>query len=172
MTYKHYNAAVDCALPFDTSTQRYIFLESCYRADNKGVIRVSMTELASILLLSRITIAKEYSRLLELRLLDKYSYGKYRVLVDVATVKPPAVNKTINETTIEKPTSMSDELMDWLGDHIKTRVGDKKDLIVVNTDWEEIPDYVEEAIRKGNLILVEKGRDKNGDMLKVFDLHD
>ena len=95
MSYKHYNEVVDAELPFDSGMQRFIFLESCYRSDNRGIIRSPQAQLASCFLVSRQTIAREFVRLQELGLLEKASYGHYQVVMPES-----------KESTAPKPTPL------------------------------------------------------------------
>lgn len=62
---------------FEDSSQRHVCLELYYRADRRGVIRATQTEIAADCSLSRSTVAKALARLLELGLLDYLGHGRY-----------------------------------------------------------------------------------------------
>lgn len=155
MTYRHYNLAVDASLPFDSGTQRYIFLESCYRADSGGVVRYSQTELASLLMLSFRTVAREFGRLQELGLLEKEAHGRYKVVIP-ATKQPvkDAIPAPISHSTPKVEEEYS-PLKEWIILEYGTKTFEKGEIAVkVEQDaynQEILPDIVREGIAQGEL---------------------
>jgi len=142
MSYKHYNEVVDAELPFDTGTQRFIFLESCYRSDNRGIIRSPQAQLASCFLVSRQTIAREFARLQELGLLEKTDYGHYQVVI-------PQSKKSLTP----RPTPLRAKLLHWLRENWSEEEAKEGAEITILADdgIQDIPDFFDEAIREGYL---------------------
>jgi len=141
MSYKHYNEAVDAELPFDSGIQRFIFLESCYRSDNRGIIRSPQAQLASCFLISRQTIAREFVRLQELGLLEKTDYGRYCVCL-------PGVEKANAnyQPAKRKPQSLKNWIVDEFGKESLER-----GVIEVFGPISELPEFVVDAIKQGVL---------------------
>jgi hypothetical protein len=73
---------------FEDPSQRHVCLELYYRADRRGVIRATQTEIAADCRLSRSTVAKTLARLLELGLLDYLGHGRYGLPRRENTSKP------------------------------------------------------------------------------------
>ena len=141
MSYKHYNEVVDAELPFANGMQRFIFLESCYRSDNRGIIRSPQAQLASCFLISRQTIAREFARLQQLGLLEKTDYGCYQVVIPESKV-----------SLAPKPTPLRAKLLRWLrdgwGDDTAKEGGE---ITIVDDKNYEIPDFFDEAVSEGYL---------------------
>jgi len=139
MSYKHYNEMVDAPLPFDTGTQRYIFLEACYRSDNKGIFWMPQSHFASVLKFSPRTIAREFVRLQELGLLEKVGHGHYQVVLPER-----------NENLMKKPTPLRAKLLHW----IREDYGEPEEgleITIVDDPDQELPDFFGDAIDKGYL---------------------
>lgn len=146
MSYKHYNEMVDAALPFDTGIQRYIFLESCFRADNRGVIRMPQSHLASCLLISRQTISREFAQLEEKGLLEKRNYGQYQIVIP----RPDEI------TGDNKPaTPLRAKFIRWLRQEWGKQP-EEGDIITITPDA-DIPVFFDNIITEGYLELNQKG---------------
>ena len=141
MSYKHYNEVVDAELPFDSGMQRFIFLESCYRADNRGIIRSPQAQLASCFLISRQTIAREFVRLQELGLLEKTDYGRYCVCLPGAEKANASY-----QPAKRKPQSLKNWIVDEFGKESLER-----GVIAVFGPISELPEFVVDAIKQGVL---------------------
>ena len=136
MTYKHYNQAIDEPLPFDSGIQRALYLELCYRADSRGIVRAPQSQLSVLTLFSPRTIAKEFVRLQELELLGKESFGRYKV--------------TFNQPKSEEG-SRKLHLRRWL---IDTNTNALKDgsISIPENKLEEQPSIFHIAVEKGWLM--------------------
>lgn len=142
MSYKHYNEMVDAPLPFGTGTQRYIFLEACYRADNKGIFWMPQSHFASALKLSPRTVAREFVRLQELGLLEKEGHGHYQVVLPKTPV------------AVEKSTPLRAKLLRWIREGWDEDEAKEGAEITMLDDSQEIPDFFDEAVDKGYLELL------------------
>ena len=162
MSYKHYNEVVDAELPFDSSMQRFIFLESCYRSDNRGIIRSPQAQLASYFLLSRQTIAREFTRLQEHGLLEKIGYGRYQVVI-------PATGK---ESLAPRPTPLRAKLLRWLRDNWgdETAKEGEEITIIEDDDLLDIPDFFDEAVSEGYLEQLMQGN-REGRLATQYKVH-
>ncbi len=98
MGIKHFTWATDLEWEYDSPTQRYVFLEATYQADKKGILRMSQTDLAQRLLLSRQTVSREFSRLQELGLLRMLNHGRYGIRFNGS--EPAKVNEKAVETRV------------------------------------------------------------------------
>ena len=158
MSYKHYNEAVDAELPFDSGMQRFIFLESCYRSDNRGIIRSPQAQLASCFLVSRQTIAREFIRLKELGLLEKEQFGRYRVILpgkETQEVFKPTKNR--------KPQSLKNWIVDEFGKESLER-----GVIEVFGGIKELPEFVVDAIKQGILERVGMTYNAEGELGSMY----
>jgi len=155
MSYKHFNSVVDEPLPFDNATQRYIFLEVCYRADSRGVVRVPQAQLASLTLCSPRTVAREFGRLLELGLLEKETFGRYRVITDASLIsqKAPAKTQTLKE---------------WILEEFREKDFLDGEIAIKEEDEEGLPEVAKVAIADGILKCIRKGYLEDGTCVKVF----
>ena len=80
MSFRHSNAVREIAVEeFESHTQRYVMIETAHLSDNTGLLRYSQAELARVIGLSRITVAKEMKLLEGKGLLKKEKHGQYRV---------------------------------------------------------------------------------------------
>lgn len=70
------------ALKFDSISERCIYLYMRFHADKKGVFRLAMTELASILNVNRQTVLKHVETLIAKRLVRKIGHGRYAVYAE------------------------------------------------------------------------------------------
>ena len=141
MSYIHYNEMVDDPTAFDTGTQRYIFLEMCYRSDNKGVLWMPQSHFAGALKLSTRTIAREFARLQEMRLVEKDGHGRYCVCL-------PGVEKANADyqPAKRKPQSLKNWIVDEFGKESLER-----GMIEVFSPISELPEFVVDAIKQGVL---------------------
>ena len=158
MSYKHYNEVVDAELPFDSGMQRFIFLESCYRSDNRGIIRSPQAQLASCFLVSRQTIAREFIRLKELGLLEKEQFGRYRVILpgkETQEVFKPTKNR--------KPQSLKNWIVDEFGKESLER-----GVIEVFGGIKELPEFVVDAIKQGILERVGTAYNAEGELGSMY----
>ena len=158
MSYKHYNEVVDAELPFDSGMQRFIFLESCYRSDNRGIIRSPQAQLASCFLVSRQTIAREFIRLKELGLLEKEQFGRYRVILpgkETQEVFKPTKNR--------KPQSLKNWIVDEFGKESLER-----GVIEVFGGIKELPEFVVDAIKQGILERVGMTYNAEGELGSMY----
>ncbi len=157
MTYKHFNLAVDGELPFDSATQRFIFLEACFRSDNRGIIRHSQSELSSLMLCSLRTIAREFQRLQEVGLLTKEAHGRYKVIV--------APLNEVAQTTESQEDNFT-ELDNWIEEHSKIDKSGNEVIIVPQSEL--LLDYVLNAIKEGTLIKDKMVWDNEGNCFNVY----
>jgi len=98
MAYKHSNAIREMdTRHFDSSTQRFIMIELAHMADNSGIIRHSQIELATLTLLSRVTIANEMKKLEDKKLILKETYGKYKVNILLEKQRAPEAESAKDE---------------------------------------------------------------------------
>lgn len=146
MTYKHYNQAIDATLPFDSGTQRSIFLEACTRADNQGIVRVGQTELATITMYSPATIKREFVRLQELRLIEKEAHGRYQITLPNG------------ESEKSKPNTLScyPDFVKWIEDSWG-KTPEKQESITVADDADDLPDCFYRAVAEGILVEGQRG---------------
>jgi len=141
MSYKHYNEMVDAEVQFDTGTQRYIFLEACYRSDSKGICWMPQSHFASALKLSPRTVAREFVRLQELGLLEKASYGHYQVVMPES-----------KESTAPKPTPLRAKVLRWIReDWGEETIKEGEEITILDDSDQDIPNFFDEAINKGYL---------------------
>lgn len=66
-------------LAFGSLGERCVYLLLRYHADKKGVVRISLTEMAARLSVSRRTVNDHVDGLMERRLLIREGHGRYRV---------------------------------------------------------------------------------------------
>ena len=157
MSYKHYNEVVDAELPFDSGMQRFIFLESCYRSDNRGIIRSPQAQLASCFLVSRQTIAREFIRLKELGLLEKEQFGRYRVILpgkETQEVFKPTKNR--------KPQS----LKAWICEEYGEEWLEAEAISIYHLA--EVPEFVRDAIKQGILERVGTAYNAEGELGSMY----
>jgi DNA-binding transcriptional ArsR family regulator len=64
---------------FGSLSERCIYHYLLFHADKKGVFRLAMTELASVLDVKRQTVQKHVDSLIEKRLVRRVGHGRYRV---------------------------------------------------------------------------------------------
>ena len=64
---------------FSSMSEGYVYLYLRYHADRKGVFRLAMTELASLLNVNRQTVLKHVETLMEKRLVARQGHGRYRI---------------------------------------------------------------------------------------------
>lgn len=67
--------------------ERLVHLEACHLADRKGVVRLSQSDLAAKLGVSRQAITKHTDALAAKRLLLRQGHGRYRVFVEPWSVE-------------------------------------------------------------------------------------
>jgi len=155
MTYKHYNSAVE-RIPagIETAAERALFLDACYLADYKGVLRMSQVELSQQTLWSLATVKRLFIRLEEEGLLVKIAHGRYQVNMAV---------KTDNAKAPAETTSLSQELVKWINktwdeETVGCIFEDKN---VPITETMEDVSIVQQAIESG--LLVELKRETGND---------
>lgn len=68
---------------FNSAAQRLVLLELAYRADRKGVVRYSQSEIAAISTLARPTVARWFRHFEEVGILLRLGHGRYRLSLDV-----------------------------------------------------------------------------------------
>lgn len=69
----------DTELEFGSLSERLIYLYLRFHADRKGVVRLSMAELAAQLRVNRQTVVKHVDALQERHLVTRQGHGRYRV---------------------------------------------------------------------------------------------
>lgn len=136
MTYKHYNVAVDEALPFGNGVERALFLEICFRADNRGIVRTPQSQLSTLTLFSPRTIATAFNTLQDKGLLLRLGHGHYKIILSLE------MNSDTNNAV---------DLARWLRDNNK--IVDGK---LVLPEDSELPEIVSAAIERGLLKLSER----------------
>jgi len=140
MTYKHYNVAVDEPLPFDSGIERSLYLEACYRADNRGIVRTPQSQLSTLTLFSPRTIATVFNTLQDKGLLLRLGHGCYKVIL------------SLEDNHSADNGSFSQQLGSWLSEN--------KDCLVdgelVLPEDADLPKIVLEAIEKELLKLKER----------------
>jgi len=158
MSYKHYNEMVDDPTAFDTGTQRYIFLEMCYRSDNQGVLWMPQSHFAGALKLSARTIAREFARLQEMRLVEKDGHGRYCVCLP-GTEKANAGYQPAKR----KPQSLKNWIVDEFGKESLER-----GVIEVFGGIKELPEFVVDAIKQGILERVGTAYNAEGELGSMY----
>jgi len=153
MTYQHFNAVVDSEETFESPTERYLYLECCYRANSKGRILMPQTTLAQITQLSLRTVASLFKLLEGKELITRDGHGNYRV-----AILPAMPTRVATEIQVI-PAVIPDRyraLKLWLkgrendGLVFDSEFDDERQLIT--TDGEEFPDFVKTAITEGKLM--------------------
>mgnify|MGYP001570351661 CR=1 FL=1 len=64
---------------FASPAQRLVLLELTYRADRRGIIRYTQSEIASASALSRPTVSRWLSEFSECGIIDNVGHGRYRL---------------------------------------------------------------------------------------------
>jgi len=75
-------AAVMDAIGFGSSSERHLFIEMAWRADAKGSLRQTQTELARSTLLSLRTVKRLVSVFEERGVMERMGHGRYKLVVD------------------------------------------------------------------------------------------
>lgn len=83
MTVQHAARLFEAA-GFENSAQRSILLEAAYRADRRGTIRFSQSDIAGTTLLSRASVAKWFREFEDRGILLREGHGRYRL--NMATI--------------------------------------------------------------------------------------
>lgn len=157
MSYKHYNEAKGLDLSFKTAVQRWIYLECCYEADWKGMLRYTQKELAEMMLVSTPAIAKHFRGLQEAGLMERTGQGRYCVVV-------PGFGKSNNDVIRGGNTSSSLEqtFRQWIQqNYTEEQVGfifEDKEIPISETQ----EDMAIIASAKESGLLVEIRREDNG----------
>jgi len=160
MSYKHYNEMVDAEVQFDTGTQRYIFLEACYRSDSKGICWMPQSHFASALKLSPRTVAREFVRLQELGLLEKVNNGRYQVVIPESKV-----------SLAPKPTPLRAKLLRWVRDSWGDETAKEgEEITILDDPDQEIPDFFDEAVSEGYLEKLRQGN-RQGQLATQYKIH-
>lgn len=108
MAVKHFLALADSDR-FESPQARYVALEAAFRADSRGVVRVSQAEMATVTRLGIATVKRQFRALEADGLLTKQGHGRYLlrlgVPADVAATSPtngagrPAADDEYDEGT-------------------------------------------------------------------------
>jgi len=72
-------------------------IELAHMADNSGTVRHSQAVIATLTLLSRVTIANEMKKLEAKKLIVKEAYGKYKVNVLLEKLRAPIANELVKD---------------------------------------------------------------------------
>lgn len=152
MGYKQYVWAIDQGIKFDSGTQRSIFLEICFRADSKNIIRMGQSELAIEMLYSTATIKREFVKLQMMGLIEKEGHGRYHLCMD-------ATGKGMETDTIHGWLQIKASNNEITVDNGHKCVGITKD--------EVVPDCVQEAIDSEELVFSTFGQ-INGQSFRLF----
>lgn len=75
------------ALKFDSISERCVYLYMRFHADKKGVFRLAMTELASLLNVNRQTVLKHVDTLMAKNLVKRTGHGRYVVYAAPMTLE-------------------------------------------------------------------------------------
>ena len=86
--------ASDMTASLTSGPQRAIYLEMVYRSDRTGIVRMSLTEIATITRFSIATVKREVARLSQIGLLRREAHGRY-----VVEFPKQAVIETIDQRT-------------------------------------------------------------------------
>jgi hypothetical protein len=112
---------------FESSAQRHLCIEAYYRADKKGVIRMTQGELAEVCLMSPRAVAGHIPRLCELGLLAWVRRGRYaiptRSRVENGETGKPDTRPTFAPEVLREACTKLREFAD--GDTIWLRVGSR-----------------------------------------------
>ena len=157
MSYKHFVGIRDAELEFDNATQRWLFLESAWAADKRGVLRMPQTELAGITLCSPRTIAREFVKLQGRGFLERLGHGRYQVVCPDLTESP-------NPTA----TPLRAKLRRWVTDDWGD-ISEGKEITVFD-GAEDTPDFLQDAVAAGYLELLKAGEVK-GEKVKLYRIH-
>ena len=150
MTYKHYNSAVErIPVGIETAAERALFLDACYLADYKGVLRMSQVELSQQTLWSLATVKRLFIRLEEEGLLVKIAHGRYQVNMAV---------KTDNAKAPAETTSLSHELVKWIKSNFDEETAGYifEDKEISITETQEDIAVVQKAVTSGLLVELRK----------------
>ena len=152
MSYRHSNAARELEMGnFESAMQRYIFIETAHLVDYKGVFHQSQSDLASQLMVSRVTVSNEFKRLEARGLITKEKFGQYKINL----ILTPAQAKV--EGMAAKPTSDNDEdllagmneLDIYWEENSVIDTADNKEVLPVEMD--DIPGLILEARKEGKV---------------------
>jgi hypothetical protein len=89
-------------------TQRLVLLEAAYRADKKGIIRATQSEIANQTGLSRRTVGRWFQVLEELAVLTRLTYGRFKFSDQSSEVIDELLKPPVDEGPA--PTIMPDEV--------------------------------------------------------------
>jgi len=138
MAYKHLIDFMDKELNLDSGTERYVFIEVCYRSDKRGIIRMSQSELAEIMLLSPRTIAGIFSKMERKHLLNRIGHGRYQI------ISPDEDKETVD---------LSRQVRQWISSKDCDAFEDGY-VNIFEHEIAELPDFIKKAIELG---LLQKG---------------
>jgi len=156
MSYKHFNLVInkEVELGFDDATERGIFLQCAYWADNRSIVRMSQSEISQETLYSLATIKRIFNRLEKKGYFARLGHGRYKIVGE---------NETPNEI-IEK-----NKLRRWINqkDNEALKSGS---INLIEEELERQPPMLNEAIKKGWLKESERngyifGQDENGESI-------
>lgn len=68
---------------FETGTQKLVLLELAYRADRKGIVRYSQSEIAESTALARRTVANQFAFFETVGLIERLGHGRYQLNADL-----------------------------------------------------------------------------------------
>lgn len=77
MATKHLVWAFGLEYPWQSVSERMVFLEAAYRADNHGIVRATQEEIAAEAGLSRRTVGNAFRSLVESHFLHHLGHGRY-----------------------------------------------------------------------------------------------
>jgi hypothetical protein len=80
-TVKNFAVVMD-AIGFGSSSERHLFIEMAWRADSKGNLRQTQTELARSTLLSLRTVKRLMVEFQDRGVMERMGHGRYKLVVD------------------------------------------------------------------------------------------
>jgi hypothetical protein len=105
MGIQHATKVFDAA-GFSSAAQRLVLLELAYRADRKGVVRYSQSEIAEASTLARRTVATWFDRFEAIGLLQRLGHGRYQLdleMLDLPNIFEPTPQlKTDSQSELER----------------------------------------------------------------------
>ncbi|MDA1096764.1 MAG: hypothetical protein O3B84_05865 [Chloroflexi bacterium] len=153
MAIEDFVHASDMTATLTSGPQRAVYLEMVYRSDRTGIVRISLTEIATITRFSIATVKREVARLSQMGLLRREAHGRY--LVDLP--KLPVI-ETIDQRT-----------RSWVERQYGRAFAEDGRRIVVLP--QNLPDFLDEAVEDGVMLLERDNIRTPAGIAKQFSLH-